>query len=84
MLPKSKETSFVFKKIVYCFISLVICCRSFLKQCFIFFAIFWNQEIFGTNYQYQSVEALALLLGMSFHFFLIAEYSMVWVVLKVA
>lgn len=44
------------------FISLVVV-ALLLSGVLFFFAAFWNQEIFGTNYQYQSVfKALALAL----------------------
>jgi hypothetical protein len=44
MLPKSKETSFVFKKICLLFYKFGYLLPFFFKAVFIFFAIFWNKK----------------------------------------
>jgi PST family polysaccharide transporter len=62
-----KEEARRLQNYLCCFISLRFCC-CLLSGVLFFFATFWNQEIFGNNYQYQvCFQSLSLTLVCHLH-----------------
>jgi PST family polysaccharide transporter len=65
-----KEDKCALKNYCLLFYKFSVCCCRF-ECCFISLATFWNQKIFGTNYQYQSVFKVLVSLTLVRHLHLL-------------